>query len=653
MSAIVNLALLESLKAHDFKDEIDLYIPFLANTILDIDVYPFSAAELAKQFKEKFGFKPPEAVINVLLVRAKKRKLVRVEHHLYIPVSESLTPYREKYERNRENLQIALNSVIDDLISFVENNFGKILEKTKAENLLLSFIEKNVSSLINRKSPKTRKTDEIKNEAHLIASYIASVSKSNSPCWEGIQIVLKGVVLANYLFFADKAASSAEKRKYSNISVYLDTPLIIAFLGFSGRLSQTAVQELISLLTVLEVKISIFERTLREIESLFDAWMRDLNRGNSDNFNPSTLHLLISKGYDAASLETKQALIEKELNQSCIHIKYGPNLDPNYVCDEAGLEEHLKKNRAVSQAKNGIEHDVVCISRVHNSRKGEVIKSLSDTFSVFVTPNTSLIKYANNYLATDVGTGIPVVISETWLTTIFWLKHHDTYRDLPTQALVSHAYATLNKADSVWENFLSRFKRLSSEGVIDDHTVDTVRYHKNLLKEVNDYSVEIGDDFTDANVLEIVNRINERNEQDKKEAVNQAVKEVVDQHEVSKAALEQVSSTVLRVEKRIEKVASVLAVIITLILIGFFLFGAYYALMGIPLIGKNSGIAMLIAAVITTLMTIFSAIQGTTFKTIHKNLSVLFNKKLKDLLLDEKPTEKKRQEPIIEPKGTD
>jgi uncharacterized membrane protein (DUF485 family) len=653
MSSIVNLALLESLKAHDFRDEIDLYIPFLANTILDIHEYPFNPAALAKQFKEKFGFKPPEAVINVLLIRAKKKKLVRIENHLYIPVPEALAPYREKYESNRDKLQVALSSVIEDLIAFSEEQFDKKINQETAENLLLSFIEKNVSSLINHKSPKERNKGAIKNEAHVIASYIAFVSRSNSRNWEGIQVLLKGVVLANYLFFADKTASSSTKRKYSNISVYLDTPLIIAYLGFSGKLSQTVVQELVSLLAKLEIKIYIFDRTLREVESLFDAWMRDLSRGNTDNFNPSTLHLLISKGHDAASLETKQALIEKELNDSDIQVKYGTNLDPHFVCDENGLEEHLKRHRAVSQAKNGIEHDVICISRVHNSRKGEVIKSLSDTFSVFVTPNTSLIKYANNYLSTDVGTGIPVVISETWLTTIFWLKHHDTYRDLPTQSLVSHAYATLNKADSVWDNFLSRFRRLSSEGVIDDETVETVRYHKNLLKEVNDYSVEIGDDFTDANVLEIVKRVNERNEQDKKEAVNQAVKEVVDQHELSKAALQQVSSTVSRVERRIEKGASVLAAIITLILISFFLLGAYYTLMGIPLIGENSGIALLIAAGITTLMAILGAVRGTTFKSIHKDLSALFSKKLKALLLDEKPTEKERREPIIEPKSAD
>ena len=77
MSSLVNLALLESLKAHDVNDEIDLYIPFLANTILEIEKIPFDIRDVAQAFKDKFGFKPPEAVVKVLLVRAKKRGLVK------------------------------------------------------------------------------------------------------------------------------------------------------------------------------------------------------------------------------------------------------------------------------------------------------------------------------------------------------------------------------------------------------------------------------------------------------------------------------------------------------------------------------------------------------------------------------------------------
>ena len=109
MSSFVNLALLESLKAHDFNDEIDLYIPFLANTILEIEKIPFDIRDVAQAFKDKFGFKPPEAVVKVLLVRAKKRGLVKVEQKQYLPNVEKLKPYRVDYKKNKQVLEVSLD----------------------------------------------------------------------------------------------------------------------------------------------------------------------------------------------------------------------------------------------------------------------------------------------------------------------------------------------------------------------------------------------------------------------------------------------------------------------------------------------------------------------------------------------------------------
>lgn len=653
MSAIVNLALLESLKAHDFKDEIDLYIPFLANTILEIENYPFDVPSLANKFKEKFGFKPPEAVVKVLLVRAKKKNLVKIDNHLYVPISESLTPYREQYEKNKSHLEEALESVIFDFVDFTKSSFDKAITADYAEKILLTFIENNVASLISKKAVSKRDSKQnIKNESHLVASYIAHLYQGNSRNWEEVQTVLKGVVLANYLFFADKKAKSATKKIYSNISVYLDTPLIVALLGYSGRMSQNAIQELLKLLQLLEVNIYVFDKTLKETEGLFEAWKRDLKRGNSDNFNPATLHLLLSKNIDIPQLETQQALLEKNLADTGIQVKYGWKIDPDHQCDETELENHLKSKRAVSlTSKQSIEHDIVCISRIHNSRASEVTKSLSDNFSVFVTPNTALIKYANRFLSSDIDSGIPVIISDTWLTTIFWLKHQDNYEDLPTQTLVSHAYATLNKSNSVWENFLSRFKKMNSAGVIDDETVEIVRYHKNLLKEVNDYSIEIGDDFSDEGVLEIVKRLEIQKEEDKKLAIENAVN--IEQSKLSLVNEELIisNSKIGKFESFLDSSGRVVSLLLTLVLCFFLVLGIYSSLKGINVLNGKTSLIFTIATVITIILNLLGAIWGITLISLYKNLSNRISQWLKRKIMDEHASTE-RVEPLIDIKKT-
>ncbi|MBB1388774.1 hypothetical protein H5185_04960 [Shewanella sp. SG44-6] len=637
MSAIVNLALLESLKAHDFKDEIDLYIPFLANTILEIEAYPFDVPSLANKFKEKFGFKPPEAVVKVLLVRAKKNKLVKIENHLYVPISENLTPFREQYEKNKAHLEDALASVIFDFIEFTNSTFDKIITAEYAENILLTFIENNVASLISKKAVSKRDSkNNIKNESHLVASYIAHLYQKNSRDWEEVQTVIKGVVLANYLFFADTKAKVSAKKTYCNISVYLDTPLIVALLGYNGNLSKNAIQELLQLLQSLEVNVYIFDKTLKETEGLFEAWKRDLKRGSADNFNPATLHLLLSRNIDIPQLETQQALLEKNLAGLGINVKYGWRINPEHQCDEKELESHLKRMRAVSStSKQSIEHDVICISRVNNSRAGVVTKSLNDNFSVFVTPNASLIKHANRFFSSDIDSGIPIVISDTWLTTIFWLKHQNNYKDLPTHSLVSHAYATLNKSDSVWDNFLSRFKRLNAEGVIDDETVEIVRYHKSLLKEVNDCSIEVGDDFSDEGVLEIVKRIEAQKEEAKNLAVASAI--TLEQEKLSTviSKLSKSDETVIKFESFIDKSSRTLSLIVTAILGSSLILGFYGSLKGLDVFNGETNFILGLATIIMFSLNILGTFWGINLITIYKKLSEKLSKWWKNKILNE------------------
>ena len=275
-----------------------------------------------------------------------------------------------------------------------------------------------------------------------------------------------------------------------------------------------------------------------------------------------------------------------------------------------------------------------------------VLFTLSDKFSVFVTPNTPLIKHTNKFLSSDIDSGIPVIISDTWLTTIFWLKHQETYEDLPAHSLVSHAYATLNQSSSVWNNFLARFKKLNTEGVIDNETVDLVRYHKNLLKEVNDYSIEIGDDFSDESVLEIVKRIEVQKEEDKKSAVESAVN--FEQKKFSQVSheLSRSNSKIGKFESFIDSTSRVLSLILAAIL-GFFLIVSFYvSLKGLDVFNGQTNIVFAAATFITIALNLLGAIWGITLISIYKKLSKGISQWLKTKILDDKNFSD-RIEPLI------
>lgn len=73
---LVNLAILETLKAGEKKGEIDLFVPYVAISIGNLREIPFVAEGLQEQSKIDFGIGALLAAVVVLMARAKNRKLI-------------------------------------------------------------------------------------------------------------------------------------------------------------------------------------------------------------------------------------------------------------------------------------------------------------------------------------------------------------------------------------------------------------------------------------------------------------------------------------------------------------------------------------------------------------------------------------------------
>ena len=84
-SPLLQLALLESLKANEITDEIDLFLPFIAVTLSSLGKLEVTPELLQNELGKSFGFKPPISAIKVFLTRARKRGLLHRENHVFIP----------------------------------------------------------------------------------------------------------------------------------------------------------------------------------------------------------------------------------------------------------------------------------------------------------------------------------------------------------------------------------------------------------------------------------------------------------------------------------------------------------------------------------------------------------------------------------------
>jgi len=499
-SPLINLALLETLKTERFNDEIDLFLPFIAVTIRELQRPVVQVAEIQEKLAELFGFRPPISAIKVLMNRAKNKALLIRENHAFIPCAAKINEWSNGYEQKKEDLQISLDSLKKALAEFSSENFQKELTPRDAENLIFQFIQDNVSSAISRRAySKAELSNDIKNTNHVIAAFISHIHRKEAHLMEHFGRCVKGMLLANYLYFADKSTS---KKTFEKVTVYLDSPLVIGLLGFNGSFNRQANEEFIELLRALKIKVCIYDRTLDEIEGLLSAWKNDIARKVFTRFNTKTLELLRSQGYDEARLDTEIKTLQRTIESKGVEVVIGFSAKQRFQCDEVSLERAIAEN---FKKDKDLTHDTVCISRTHNMREGKPIQGLNEQFSVFVTGNTGLAKFANGFFSkNNYRSAVPVVVTEQWMTIMFWLKNPDITNKLPTDQVVATAYSLLYTDDKFWDAFLERLERIRLRGAISEEDFVLVRWDADLLRAVQDVSVDVGDDFSEDDVFDIV-----------------------------------------------------------------------------------------------------------------------------------------------------
>lgn len=633
-SPLLHLALLETLKRDEIQDEIDLFLPFIAVTASEIEKPVINEKDIQEKLQKSFGFRPPLSAVKVLMARAKKRGLLIRENYAFIPVHDKIIEWKNGFENKKEDVEVSLASLKNEFISFTETHFGKVLSEDEAEKLITNFIEVNVSSVISERTYKRMElADKIKNTNHVIASFISHIHRNQPGVLEHFSRCVKGMLLANYLFYADK---TTDKKSYNGITVYLDSPIVISLLGYSGRQAKEAYADFLDLLKSLDIQIFIFDRTLNEIEGLLYAWKSDLTRKRYGRFNTKTLEWLRAQGYDPERIDTDLKLLETNIIKLGINIKLGFKPKVQFQCDEGQLE--IAVGRAFHRDKN-LEHDTICISRIHNLREGKTVNNLSQSFSVFVTPNTRLVKEATDFFRNETSkNSIPVIVSEQWMTAMFWLKKPDIYAKLPQEQLLSTAYSLLYTDDRFWESFITRLEKIEKRGGITEADFLQIRWDSDLLRLVHDVSVDVGEDFSEEDIFDVVNTIKRKHEEQHESEMaeledrsRQEISSVKEQAAGQLVLLERekdaAQQRITDLERKIQKLSAFVAGTIAWSFSGIIFFTlCFAAVKGIPdemqpSILKNElfrGNMLVFTLLITGVFGLISSITGVDLAIAHK-----------------------------------
>jgi hypothetical protein len=512
-SPLENLALLESMKGEKQVDEIDLYLPFLANIIHELGGDIVNKEAVQDKFKEKFNVITPVSAIDSLLVRAKKRHLLFKDNNQYFVNEKELKKVLSAFSSKEAEIKQSVNVVIDEYLIFCESEFGKVLDRKEAEQKIYDFIRRNISIFSDNVtvSDLAEKKSSNKNN-YMVASFIRFINSKKKGIIPDMACIIRGTLLANYLTIVDKTVS---KDRFDNITIYLDTPIVIGMLGWDGPTKRRSLSEFLKLLKELKVTIKIFEITYSELVGVFSSWINALERKNYFSLHEMTRQLFKSQSVTPEQLRSEQALLESNLMKLGIKVDRAFTIKPEFCCDVARLDRLLKRvgfTRETSRA-----HDVDCISNVFNSRENRSITTLSESFSVFITPNKTIENVAKKVLSErPVDHSIQVVVSESWLATLLWLKHPEQFQSFPFDVLLTDAYSTLNANDDFWRSFVTRLGKLKDRGDIGEEDFLIVRDNSALFSMAKHNAVMQDEDLNDDDIYRIVEAIKQKSSEELK-----------------------------------------------------------------------------------------------------------------------------------------
>lgn len=500
-SPLVNISLLESLQGQKKADELDLFIPFLADILEDLNTETIDKSDLQNAFNDRFKIVTPLGALNSLLIRAKNLGILIKDNKQYFVQFKKVHELTQQSKLKKYEIKNSINSIVECLITYAKEEFGEDITYEFGEESLYNFIRANISIFtenIDGGIPETK--TKIKNKQYLLASFIKYIHQQKKSLIPDITRIVKGTLLANYLTFADK---SSQKTKFNNITIYFDTPIIIGLLGWDGPTRKKYLHEILELIVDLNAKVKIFDVTAREIRGVFSFWIETLRNKKYHLLHEMTRQLFNSKGVTPEQINTESVLLESNLNGIGIEIDNDFILKEQFCCDENKLEKFLRR-----VGFKRTSHDITCVSRVFNSRDGKSINSLNEKFSTFITSNKTIENVTNRFFKNEIEkNSIQVVTSEKWLATFLWLKHPEHFASLPFDMLLTDAYTALNSDDVFWDSFLKRFKDLKKKGNISEDDFNLVRWNSSLFNMVQHASVLGGEDIAEDDIYAIVEEI--------------------------------------------------------------------------------------------------------------------------------------------------
>lgn len=497
------------------------YLDNFTGFVLDVLArsYPQGAdeSEVAAEIRREFGFTLPDRTVGVLLRKAQKKGLVEKHGDLYSITEECLArcrPLKEDITRFQRE-QAELNA---KYVTFVAERFPDRVDvaSTDPGEQISAFIRNHAVPLLSQavRGDAADRPDwsALGGSEYLVALFIRYLVDYDNVAFGYLVEAVKGAILAAVLDF--KGADL--KRSLSDLTIMLDTPVILKALGYHGVTQREAVRQTLALAHALKIKIAAFDHTLKEVDGVLDSVQGTLkSAGRSQGFRREVDAHFLDIRATAADVEIERERLHDNVQALGIFVLPKPDNYYKYGLDEDALERRLQD--AINYRNETTrKYDVLSVSAVHRQRKGGCAEHFEKCGFVLVTDNVNLVFAAKGV---DERHNWPLAMTDADLSALLWVRSPATSEDLPRQQLLATVYAGMQPSAHLWSKYLLEIERLQRDGKVNEGEALILRSRPEARRALMDITLGAPGEVDAESVESVVDRVRETLEAPLREAL--------------------------------------------------------------------------------------------------------------------------------------
>ena len=463
---------------------LDTYFSFVANIIVENHIMLVDEHTIVTKLNERYTIDFPLPFIRQVLGIGLKNNCFVDDHGKYKVVIEEI----EKYCFQETDFYILWNQLITAFEEYCHQI--NIDTPNQPEEYILSTLDDSDEIIISGDQVET--DQELTPTDYAWYSFVRNQAESKTDLFSFISAISASNITRQALFYAENVSVD-----YSDLCVYLDSPIVFALLGMDEPVRTESYKALVKDMHNAKCSIHVLDHNFQEVDSIIArsaSWATDTQYDIRKANNAARFF------HDSQMNDTEIAefcaCIESKLNALGITIKetaYETYQDKSQE-DETDLFDmvkgrYLEHGYALSpEREESIRVDVRSIIMVYRKRQGQTATRLQNSKHIMLTSNNAIANVSKEYESNrSIKSGhIPACISADLFGAILWMNCPSQMIEYQKLKLLADCYAFLRPNKKLLDKYIQSLDEARNSDQIDEKTFLFLRTHKIVLDSLMD-----------------------------------------------------------------------------------------------------------------------------------------------------------------------